>query len=183
MRCSAILLLSYQVSAAHVPAFPLVYSASRTINEPTGHYSHQIGYVQSNYVKGEHVEARSIDNVTYDETRFDTTAQKSWTVWRDVKTLNESRPCTAFSYHPMIAQNFFTDATHTGQETVNGVLCDVWSGTFQGPSPEPGAKVFAAATDSTHILRIDLQGLFFLYTDWRTGASAKMTGIPKDCPA
>jgi hypothetical protein len=147
-----------------------------------GHFTHQIGYVESDYTKGIHIEARSIDNVTYDETIFDTFNQNSWTAWRDVKTLNESKPCTSFPYHPFTVQKFFTDATHTGTDTLNGVLCDVWLGTYQGPHPETGAKVYADAKDSTHILRISLQGLNFTYTDWRVGKSARMTGIPKDCP-
>ena len=89
--------------AARAPSFPDVFSATRLISEPGGQSLLQPGYVRSNYTAGWHLSARSVDNVTFDEGVKHVAAQAAWTVWRDVKSGEETRPCTGFAFTAPIA--------------------------------------------------------------------------------
>ena len=85
------ILLLIPVASALDLSFPPVFSATRVIYEKSGPSRHQLGYLAHDYTKGMHMEARTVDNITYDEGIQHDHTQQAWTVWRDVKTLKESR--------------------------------------------------------------------------------------------
>lgn len=176
-----------RLANASAPSFPDVFSATRLISEPDGHVPHQPGYVRSNYRSGWHLEARSVDNVTFDEGIQHVAAQTAWTVWRDVQSGKESRSCGNFAYHAPIAQQFLGGAvTQLGKQTLKGVDCVIWAGTYEGPAPTD-VHVWAAADDSTHIVRVvftpSSPTLIFDFEDWKTGSAAEPVTLPDDCPA